>query len=182
MAVDALIPVIPAANEGDRSNRLTLVGSYVQGTGIADLITSGGNATLPHLPNPQQIIPAPVYEANIDDGLITFDPDGGIHTLNWTAFRVGLQYYLPPTGRLLFSANYTQAHSDNMAKLYPQGGSEVELRATMADTTRYADANLFWDATPALRLGISGQYTQVEYLEGNKPHNIRGMAQTVYVF
>jgi hypothetical protein len=60
---------------------------------------------------------------------------------------------------------------------------EVELLGEIADTSRYLDANLFWDATPALRLGISGQYTQVEYLDRkNKPHNIRGMAQTVYVF
>jgi len=182
LAVDAFIPVIPAAHEGDRGNRLTLVASAVRGTGIADLITSGGGAKMPPLPNPQQIIPWPVYEANIDSTLVTFDANGDIHTLNWTAFRVGLQYYLPPSGRLLFAANYTESVSDNMAKLFPQGSSLVELRATMADTSRYLDANLFWDATPALRLGLSGQYTEVEYLDGSKPHNIRGMGQAVYVF
>jgi hypothetical protein len=59
----------------------------------------------------------------------------------------------------------------------------VELRATIADLSRYADANLFWDVTPALRVGVSGQYTQVEYLDGkSKPRNLRGMAQTVYQF
>jgi hypothetical protein len=182
LAVDAFIPVIPAAHDGDRSNRLTLVGSLVRGTGIADLLTSGGGAKLPPLPNPQQIIPWPVYEANVDSALVTFDANGDIHTLNWTAFRLGLQYYLPPAGRLLFAANYTQSQSDNLAKLFPQGNSFVELRATMADLSRYVDANLFWDATPALRFGISGQYTQVEYLDGKKPHNIRGMGQAVYVF
>jgi len=182
LAVDALLPIIPAASEGDRSNRLTLTGSFVQGTGIADLITSGGGAQFPALQNPQQANPAPVYEANIDSSLVTFDNDGRLHTLNWIAFRIGLQYYLPPTGRILFSANYTQSHSDNLWKLYPQGGSEVELLSKIADTSRYVDANLFWDVTPALRLGISGQYTQVEYLDRNKPHNLRGMGQTVYVF
>ena len=182
MSVDAFVPVIPAANEGDRGNRLTLTGSFVRGTGIADLITSGGHATFPLLPNPQQTQPPPQYDANIDSSLLTFDANGVVHTLNWTAFRVGLQYYLPPSGRFLFSTNYTQSHSDNMSKLYPKGGVEVELLGTIADTSRYADANLFWDATPALRLGISGQYTQVEYLDGSKPHNIRGMAQTAYQF
>jgi hypothetical protein len=183
MAVDAFLPVIPAASQDDRSNRLTLTGSFVMGTGIADLITSGGGAKFPNLPNPGQAIPAPKYEQNIDSALVAFDADGEVHTINWTAFRVGLQYYLPPSGRLLFSANYTQSHSDNLSKLYPQGGAEVELLGEIADTSRYLDANLFWDATPALRLGISGQYTQVEYLDRkNKPHNIRGMAQTVYVF
>ena len=41
---------------------------------------------------------------------------------------------------------------------------------------------LFFDATPAIRFGISGQYTEVHYLDGNQPHNIRGMGQAVYVF
>jgi hypothetical protein len=183
MAVDALLPVIPAASEGDRSNRLTLTGSFVRGTGIADLITSGGGAQFPPLLNPQQANPAPIYEPNIDSSLVTFDRDNVLHTINWTAFRVGLQYYLPPSGRFLFAANYTQSHSDNLWKLYPRGSADVELLGKIADTSRYVDANLFWDATPALRLGISGQYTQVEYLDGiNKPHNLRGMAQTVYVF
>jgi hypothetical protein len=182
MAVDALIPVIPAASQDDRGNRLTLTGSFVRGTGIADLITSGGNAQFQKLQNPQQANPWPLYDANIDSSLVTFDADGVVHTLNWTALRVGLQYYLPPSGRILFSANYTQSHSDNMSRLYPQGGSDQELLSKIADTSRYLDANLFWDVTPALRLGISGQYTQVKYLDHNKPHNMRGMAQTVYVF
>ncbi len=183
MAADALIPLIPAASEVDRSNRLTLTGSFVRGTGIADLITSGGGAQFPPLLNPQQANPAPIYEPNIDSSLVTFDRDNVVHTINWTAFRVGLQYYLPPSGRFLLSANYTQSHSDNLWKLYLKGDADVELLGLIADTSRYVDANLFWDATPALRLGISGQYTQVEYLDRiNKPHNLRGMAQTVYVF
>jgi hypothetical protein len=182
MAVDALLPIIPAASENDRSNRLTLTGSFVRGTGIADLITSGGGAQFPPLKNPQQANPAPIYDVNIDSSLVAFDANGVVHTLNWTAFRVGLQYYLPPTGRILFSANYTQSHSDNMSKFYYTGGSYQELLSTTADTSRYVDANLFWDVTPALRVGLSGQYTQVEYMDHTKPHNIRGMGQTVYVF
>jgi len=182
LAVDAFLPVIPATSQNDRSNRLTLTGSFVRGTGIADLITSGGGAKFPTLSNPGQAIPAPVYVQNIDSALVAFDANGEVHTINWTAFRVGLQYYLPPTGRLLFSANFTQSHSDNLDRLYRQGGPEIELLGETADTSRFVDGNLFWDATPALRLGISGQYTQVEYLDGSKPHNLRGMAQTVYVF
>jgi hypothetical protein len=48
--------------------------------------------------------------------------------------------------------------------------------------SRYADANLFWDVTPAVRVGASVQYTQVEYVDGNKPHNIREMGQALYLF
>jgi hypothetical protein len=180
--VDALIPIIPAANAYDRGNRLTLIGSFVTGTGIGDLLTAGGGASFPTLPNPAQANPRPVYSADIDDGLVSLDNQGRVHSIDWRAFKVGVQYYLPPSGRWIISANYTQAHSDNMAKLFPRGGSEIEFLVHVADWSQYADLNLLWDVTPAVRLGVSGQYTQVEYLDGNKPHNLRAMAQASYAF
>ena len=45
-----------------------------------------------------------------------------------------------------------------------------------------ADGSLLWDATPAVRFGLSGQYTQVTYLDGLKPHNVRGIFQAMYTF
>jgi len=154
----------------------------VTGSGIADLLTAGGGAEFPTLPNPAQANPPPEYEANIDNGLVTFDTQGVLHSIDWQAFKVGLQYYLPPSGRLVFAANVTQAHSKNMQKLFPKGGAEIELLGRVADTSLYADANLFWDATPAVRFGLSGQYTQVKYLDGDKPHNLRGMGVALYSF
>jgi hypothetical protein len=184
VSVDALVPVIPAASADDRGNRLTLIGSFVMGTGIADLITAGGGARFPTLQNPGQATPPPVYSPDIDNGLVTFDLLGVLHTIDWQAYKVGLQYYLPPTGRVILSLNYTHAHSKNLRQLFPQGGAEIELLGSVADTTRYADMNVFWDATPAVRFGVSGQYTEVQYLgvDGNKPHNLRGMGQATYVF
>jgi hypothetical protein len=187
LSVDVFIPLIPAASADDRGNRLSLIGSFVTGTGIADLLTTGGGARFPTLPNPAQANPPPMYLPNIDTGLVTFDQQGVAHTIDWYAFKVGIQYYLPGSGRMIFSANYTQSHSNNMAKLFPMGGAEIELLGRVADTSRYGDVNLFWDATPAVRFGISGQYTQVEYLDStaampDKPHNYRGMGQAVYVF
>ncbi|HVY37918.1 MAG TPA: hypothetical protein VHM31_08280 [Polyangia bacterium] len=182
VSVDLLLPVIPVADVNDRGNALTLTGSAVIGTGIADLLTTGGGAQFPTLPNPMQASPPPPYAGNIDNGLVTFDVPGVLHTIDWRAFRGGLQYYLPPTGRLIFAANLTYAHSPNMKKLFPQGGAEIELLGAVADTSIYGDANLFWDATPAVRFGISGQYTKVQYLDGESPHNLRGMGQALYVF
>jgi hypothetical protein len=181
-SIDALIPIIPARDAGDRGNRLTLTGSFVVGTGIADLITAGGGARFPLLPNPAQTNPPPVYAGDVDNGLVSFDTRGVLHTINWRALKAGLQYYFPGSGRLIFAANYTEAHSDNMAKLFPMGGAEIELLGSVVDTSRYADANLFWDATPEVRLGLSGQFTRVHYLDGDQPRNLRGMAQVVYVF
>jgi hypothetical protein len=181
-SVDALIPIIPAADANDRGNRLTLTGSFVMGTGIADLINSGGGAQFPILPNPAQANPPPLYTGDVDNGLVTFDAAGVLHTINWQAFRSGLQYYLPGSGRFIVSVNGTYSHSNNMAQLFPMGGAEIELLGSVADKSLYGDANLFWDATPTVRLGLSGQYTEVHYLDGEQPHNIRGMGQAVYVF
>jgi hypothetical protein len=184
ISVDALIPVIPAENADDRGNRLTLVGSYVTGTGIADLITTGGGAVFPILPNPGLANPPPEYTPNIDNGLVTFDLLGVLHTIDWQAYRVNLQYYLPPTGRVSVSLNYTGSYSKNMRALYPQGGSEIELLSRVARRSQYADACLFWDATPAARFGASFQYTVFEYIDPHhqKPRNFRSMAQAMYVF
>jgi hypothetical protein len=182
VSIDALLPVIRAGDADDRGNRLTLTGSFVTGAGIGDLITARGGARFPTLPNPAQANPPPLYDANVDPGLVSFDTQGVLHAIDWQAFRVGLQYYLPPMGRVVFAANYTQAHSKNLAQLFPRQGAEIELLARVADTSRYADANLFWDATPAVRFALSGQYTAVEYLDGDKPHNLRGMLQALYAF
>jgi hypothetical protein len=182
VSIDALVPVIPANNANDRGNRLTLTGSFVTGSGIADLINSNGGAQFPVLRNPAQTNPPPVYDANIDQGLVTFDLAGVLHTIDWQAVKVGLQYYLPPSGRLFITANYTRAHSGNMAKLFPKGGAEIELLGRVADTTEQVDATLYWDATPAVRFGIYGAYTKVRYLDDNKPHNWRGMFLAQYAF
>lgn len=182
LSVDALIPIIPAKDSSDRGNRLTLTGSFVVGTGIADLIGTGGNATFPTLPNAAQATPAMIYTPDIDNGLVAFDLSGVLHTINWQTFMVGLQYYVPPTGRVILSVNYTQSLSDNMSQLYPPGEREIGIVTTIAKSTRYADANVFWDVTPAVRVGASFQYTSVQYLDDDTPRNFRYMLQALYFF
>ena len=189
VSFDAFLPIIPAKNFVDRGNRLALMGSLVKGSGIADLISSTGGAKFPTLDNPAMTYPPPLYDsANADEGLVSFDRRGVLHPIDWTAFRIGLQYYLPSTGRWIFSANYTQAHSANMAMLYPRGGAEIDLQTHVADTARYADAKLTFDVTPIVRVGVSGQYTQTVYLpsevnsDRDKPHNIRVSGQAIYLF
>jgi hypothetical protein len=191
VSFDTFLPIIPATNFVDRGNRLALMGSFVKGTGIGDLISVTGGAMFPTLPNKANATPPPLYETvNVDQGIVSFDAAGVLHTIDWTAFRIGLQYYLPATGRWIFSANYTQAHSANMAMLFPLGGKEIDLQTHVADTMRYADAKLTFDITPVVRLGVYSQYTQTVYLgdRGNplldrdKPHNIRVAGQTIYLF
>jgi hypothetical protein len=182
VSVDALLAVIPANGPNDRGNRLTLTGDFVTGTGIADLINVNGGAEFPVLSNPAQANPPPLYEADVDQGLVTFDTRGVLHTIDWREFRVGVQYYLPPSGRVFITANFIQGHSANMAKLFPKGGAEIELLGRVADTTYYGDTTLYWDATPSVRFGLQGAYTKVRYLDGDQPHNVRGMGLAQYAF
>jgi len=189
LSLDAFLPVIPASNFIDRGNRLALMASYVRGTGIADLIGATGGAQFPILRKDALINPPLIYDANVDQGLVSFDTVGVLHTIDWTAIRIGLEYYLPSTGRWIFAANYTQAHSANMAMLFPDGGSEIEVQTYVADTLRYADAKLSFDVTPVVRVAVSGQYTQTVYLptpaispDRDKPHNIRVSGSALYLF
>jgi hypothetical protein len=117
----------------------------------------------------------------VDEGLVTFDRLGVLHTIDWQGFRVDGQYYFPG-GRVRLAAIYAQAYSKNMADLYPQGGAEIDLITHIADRLRYIEGNLFWDATPEVRFGVAGIYTVVTYLDGEKPHNIRGKFTANYFF
>jgi len=187
VSLDAFIPIIPASNADDRTNKLTLIGSYVFGTGIADLLVTGGNAKFPTLPNPAQASPPPVYIPDVDPGLVTFDTQGVVHTIDWWAAKAGLQYYAP--ARFILSLNATYSQSKNMGKLFPAGGTEIELLGSVADRTMFGEATLLWDATPSVRFGLSGVYTKVWYLpQGgpsgpiDAPHNIRGIGEALYIF
>lgn len=174
VSVDAVVPVVPVKDDYDRSNAFTVTGSFVMGSGISDLMRVDGGAVFPPLPNPARASPPPLYEGNVDEGLVTFDRFGMLHTIDWQAWRVDAQYYLPPSGRVRLYAMYMQAHSANMFDLYPQGGAEIELLTYVADAARYAEFNVFWDVTPAVRVGAAGIYTSVRYLDGEEPYNVRG--------
>ena len=172
LAVDAMIPVIPAATVEDKGNALTLNGQFSTGTGYADLLgglvsNMGGPATsatpYPAVPNSPDR-----YQPNVQPGLVTYDNAGGLHTINWQTFLVGVQYYLPPSGRVFVSANYAQAHSNNVAQWADPG--QV---ASIYDKTQYVDGNLFWDVTPALRLAASYQYLKQSFANGSTAHNTR---------
>jgi len=181
VSLDAMLPIIPARDEYDRSNALTIAGSYVRGAGIGDLMRVDGGAEFPPLPNPARASPPPEYEANVDEGLVTFDRLGVLNTIAWEGFRVDGQYYFPG-GRVRLAAVYSQAYSRNMADLYPLGGAEIDLITHIADRVRYMEANLYWDVTPEVRFQTACIYTTVTYLDDEKPHNIRGKLTAYYFF
>jgi hypothetical protein len=76
VAVNMLLPIVPVKKIEDRGNALTATGEFSLGSGIADMYTfMDGGSRFPLLPNPTNLAPAVVYQANVDPGLVTFDRD-----------------------------------------------------------------------------------------------------------
>jgi hypothetical protein len=145
-AVDALIPVIPAWDKADVGNALTITAEYSNGTGVADMYTElTGGVLFPTIPNLQGDPIPPLYKPDMDPGIVTFDGEGRLRTVNWKAFVIGLQYYLPiMRGRISVSGIYSRLQSNNAAALTP-----VPFRQAVYDKAEYFDGNLF------VRLGDS---------------------------
>lgn len=169
ISVDALIPVIPATSE-KKGNSLTLTGSFVRGTGIADLYTGlTGGATLP-----TTTTSGAAFAANIDNGLVAFDGAGGLHTINWMSTLAGFQYYLPPSGSVWVSGNFSSMKSTNLGSL--------GTPAKVFDRSLWADGNLFVDLNAAVRLGVEVAWFRQTYADGVKAHTYRSQFSAFYIF
>jgi hypothetical protein len=164
-SVDALIPVIPGSME-NRGNSLTLTGSFVRGEGIADLYTGlSGGVVLPALAG---------FNADIDNGLVSYDAMGNLHTIDWQSFIVGVQYYLPPSGKLWISGNFSQIESGTAQDFGPKAGT--------LQRERWADGNLFWDVTPAVRLGLEFAWFNQLFGDDTEATNYRAQFSAFYLF
>jgi len=194
VAFNFLLPIIPAKDPTDRGNALTITGEFVTGTGDADQYTGmTAGATMPNvypLPpdtpvnNTGMAVPpspgtAPLvglpYTPNVDPGLVAFDSSGFLHTINWETFVIGVQYYLPPTGRLFVSGNYSGGYSNNIASLFhPNAVTQPWVNSwNVFQWSQYFDANLFFDVTPAMRVGVSYQRVKQELADDTTAHNER---------
>ena len=162
LSVDALIPVIPAAGAYDRGNRLTLIGSFVKGSGISDLITAEWRGAVPDLAQPCPGHPATLYTANIDNGLVSFDSSGVLHTIDWQAFRRRPAVLLAAIGRAAF---FRQLHPGSLGKSGQAIPPRAARRSSCWSTSRIRHATPTQTCFGTLRrrcaMGISGQYTQV---------------------
>jgi hypothetical protein len=171
VAVNALLPVIPVTDINDRGNALTLTGEFSTGTGIADMYTfMDGGSRFPSLPNPSLSAPAVQYQSNVDPGLVTFDSSFRLKTINWKAFVVGAQYYLPIAhGQVWISGIYSRVESDNIKALTPYpswGGIFTKME--------YFDANLGFLLTPAVAVGVSLQSVKQTFGDVSAPKPVYG--------
>lgn len=178
VSIDALIPIVPGTLE-KRGDALTLTGSFVQGTGISDLYTGlTGNLQFPAPPNPNMASPAPTYTPNIDQGFVIYTKTGELHTIDWQSFMVGAQYYLPPSGRVWISANFSQLRSANIA----QYATDTGMAGTVFKRSSWADGNLFIDLSQALRLGGEVAWNAQRMVDDSTRHNWRTQLSAFYLF
>jgi hypothetical protein len=168
ISTDVLLPVIPASME-NRSNALTLNGSWVYGRGIADLFTglTDGSTASGALPNPNNVA-NPSYTPGIDGGLVELSRNGTFQPIHWQVFMGGVQYYLPPTGHVWVSANYAHMKSNDILN-YP----DASAKAGLFDKAEWYDANLFWDVTFATRLGAEYAHFKQTYGDDSTRTNHR---------
>jgi len=153
---DAFIPIIPVSGD-DLSNGLSVTGEYSRGTGVTDLyLTLNGGVLFPALPNPKNVLPAPAYTPNIDNGIVTFDANGIAHTINWEGWMVNAHYNLPfNKGKTLsVSGTYSGIRSTNAMALTP-----IQGQPFVWNKGQYFDGTIWWSVTPAFQVCASFQTT-----------------------
>lgn len=170
VAVDALLPIVPV-NGASRANALTLTAEYVRGTGIADQFTGlTGGVGFPSLATP----PGATYAPDVDAGLAVYDKKGNLHTIDWDSWIAGIQYYTPFSDDVWVALNVSQMHSANAD---PFGaGNKVFTR------TLWADANVFYDMTKAVRLGVEYARFDQTYADQTNAVNHRVQFSAFYLF
>ena len=174
IAADAFVPVLPGT-ENDKGNSLSLLGEFVTGYGISDMMTGWqSGVTYPSLPAPMGMA-APTFNPDIDPGFVVYDSAGKLHGVQWTSYRFGAQYYLPGLdGKFWISGNYSHVQSAN-AHLY---GSAT---ATLSNYDWF-DVNMMGDLTPAIRLGIEYANYNTMYSDATHAINHRIYASAFYIF
>lgn len=177
VSVDALIPLFPATKES-KANATTITGSFVYGKGIADLYTGlSGGVGNPALPIPMGApagTAAPVYTPNLDNGLALFLADGSLHPIQWTSYMAGIQYYLPPSGRVWLAFNGSRMTSDN--------AKDFGAKNKVWDRQTWLNGNIFADITSAVRLGVSLDVTRQTYVDGVDATNYRVQGSGFFIF
>ena len=167
ISLDAMVPIIPVPDR--RAWALTLNGSFVRGSGIADFYTGlTGGVNFPNLPL------GGTYTPNIDRGLAMFDKNGNLGTVDWQSFLIGFQFYLPPQGRIFLVGNYSQMNSDNAANFGDP--TQVFTQSRMVSTA------LFLDATAALRFGLEYAWFEQTYVDQTLAQNHRGWFSALFLF
>jgi hypothetical protein len=182
VAGNIFLPIIPAhgPDKEDLGNALSVTLEGSMGTGVNDMYPGlTGGVQFPSLPNPQPLVPVPVYTPNIDPGLVTYDSSDVLHTINWSSAVANLHYHFPiEDGRRLWvSFTGSVIQSSNSVTLTPVTG-----RAQVWNKGNYLDGNLWISVTHPLLLGLSFQTMAQTFGDDITARNYRGEASCYFYF
>jgi hypothetical protein len=144
IAVDLFLPVIPGKKD-DKSNSLSVSGSFVSGRSINDQYTglTGGvgqyNATM-----------FPGTAANgplLDSGLAVYDTNNNVIQPWWITSFVNLQYYLPG-GRVAIIGSWGHTQLNNAADL-------PTAKTALRNHSNFFEGGLFADVTASIRIAAA---------------------------
>ena len=169
LAVNAFVPGHPGAQRRSTAgNALSLTARvHRPARGIVGPVhRADGRRAVPVAAEPGgTCTPPPLYRPNIDSGMVTFDADGNLKTIDWRAFVIGLQYYLPVgDGPRLGRRRTTRSSSRRTSSALTPENS----RGGVFFWQEYFDANACSSTlTPAVQLGLS--YQQTHQFFGDRP-------------
>jgi hypothetical protein len=136
------------------------------------------------MPNAMPPAAAIPFNANIDNGIVTYDANGGIHGIQWTTVLVGAQYYFPGLdGNLWISGNYSHAESPNI-DTYTNKPGVVGSGAPTAVFKSYDwfDAMIFGRPVPPVLFGLEYANFFTRYVDGAHGLNHRVQLSGFYIF
>ena len=167
VSIDAFLPILRGTPE-DRSNALAVTASYVMGAGIADQYS--GMKTGVGAPS----------GVSIDGNLATNDASKNPTAVKLNSMLFGLQYYLPfATGKWWIAGNFSTWGSDNAKDLVVANGGKA---GSALKSGQFISGALFFDPTPAFRLGAEFAQTKTTLGDDTSNTNNRGQFSAFYLF
>ena len=174
IALDALIPIIPAPSKTSHAGALTFVGEASTGSGYNDAFTGLTAGTT--VGAPPGVPTGTTYAANLDNGGAGFNSDTGVlDTVDYRSLLLNLQYYTPiADGNVWLSGVFTTVQSDNSGLFAKPGVAFTDQK--------YASLAVFYDLTPATRLGIEGAWTRQRMSDQTVRVDRRGLFSMWFIF
>jgi hypothetical protein len=179
LAVDGFVPIVPGT-KARKENSLALNGEFATGYGFADMYTGlTGGITFPAIPPTMAGGMSTPFNADIDPGIVTYDPSGSLHGIQWTSYLIGAQYYLPGlNGDVWISGNYSHIESANIERLNPSAFAPTGLLKAYD----WFDALLFFKPTPAVQFGVEYANYNSMYAEGTHARNHRVQLSGFFIY
>lgn len=167
IALDAFLPIL-RPDEGSKANAFSFTGEIAYGEGITDLYTgfTGGASGVAGIG---------------DQGSIGWK-GSEIDAIQWRTSIIGLQYYLPSDGSWWVAACYGWGHSNNIGELSATSGGAPFAANTVFDNFQFVNFSLFWDATAAIRFGLSYSQYMDRYVDHVEGTNRRVQFSAFFIF